>query len=159
MQTHHISEEYREQLTDELNTLIGICKDGQAGYQSAIDSTNDVVLKELFGRLTTQRAVFAAQLKGAVETLGCKPRETGTLEGALHRGWANIVASLKKDEAHTVLAECGEDAAVEAYRKVLSEAPLNGELRSLVSTQAAAVKDTHDEIRLLRDAPVYTQAN
>lgn len=155
------SDERREKLADHLNKLIAICKDGEAGYRSATDDTKDRELRDTFNRLAMQRATFAAELQTAVAALGCKPRESSTLAGALHRGWKNIKISLTQNDSHAALVECerGEDAALEAYRKVLSDALIDGELRALISTQAVGVKDAHDEIRILRDHPAYSHVS
>jgi uncharacterized protein (TIGR02284 family) len=155
------SEERREKLAEHLNQLIAICKDGEAGYRSATQETKDKDLQQLFHRLALQRATFATELQAVVARLDCEPRDTSTLAGALHRGWAMVKTALSRHDSHAALAECerGEDVAVAAYRKVLSEAPLDGELRALISTEAVAIKDAHDEIRLLRDLPAYQHSN
>lgn len=153
------TEDRRNRIVDHLNKLIAICKDGHAGYLAVAKDAKDPELKELFSRLADQRAEFANQLQDLIRELHCEPRQTASLTGAFHRGWINIRSAVAINDTHAALAECerGEDAAVEAYRKVLEQAPLDGELRTLISTQAIAVKDTHDEIRFLRDLPIYSQ--
>lgn len=154
------TEDRRKRIVDHLNKLIAICKDGHAGYLAVARDAKDPELNELFGRLADQRAEFAARLQEIVRDLHCQPRQNASLTGAFHRGWINIRSAVAINDTHAALAECerGEDAAVEAYRKVLEEAPLDGELRTLISSQAIAIKDTHDEIRFLRDLPVYSHS-
>lgn len=153
-------EERRQAIADHFNKLIAICKDGQAGYQAAADDTRDPELRELFHRLAVQRADFAADLQELVEALRCEPRRHSTLAGAVHRGWLNLKSALTHGDHHAALVECerGEDAAVEAYRRVLEEAPLDGELRRMIANQAFAVRDAHAEVSFLRDRPDFSPA-
>lgn len=152
-----LSEASREEVANHLNDLIAICIDGEKGYQSAAEDTSNAELKTLFTRLSRQRADFGVDLKRAVASLGCEPRDSSHLSGKLHRGWLNLKGTVVKNDAHALLAECerGEDEAVAAYRSVLAEAGLDSALRTLVSAQAADVQAAHDQIRDLRDHPAY----
>lgn len=143
-----------------LNELIAICRDGEEGFKSAADDTKDVELKEIFCRFSAQRGEFAEQLQAEVSRLGASPREASSLSGSLHRGLIGLKGALAKNDAHAVLVECerGEDAAVAAYRKALVEAPLSGSQRDLISAQATAVKQAHDEVKKLRDHPAFAGA-
>lgn len=147
-------------ITDGLNQLIAICKDGEAGFRTANDDVKDLELKALFTRLARQRAEFAAELQLCVQGLGDKPRDSATAAGKLHRGWIGLKSALSKNDAHAVLSECerGEDEAVAAYRDVLADVPLDSAHRLLVGNQFAAVQAAHDEVRDLRDHPAYAKA-
>lgn len=151
------TEDRRNRIANHLSKLIAICKDGQAGYRAVAHDAKDPELIELFTRLADQRAQFATQLQELVRDLRCEPHLTASFTGAFHRGWINIKSAAAINDAHAALAECerGEDAVIEAYRKVLEEAPLDGGLRAVIGTQAIALKDMHDEVRFLRDLPVY----
>lgn len=157
--TAHTTEEIRAATVENLNRLIGVCKDGEAGYRAAADETKDLELEDLFIRLARQRSDYAADLQLAVRRLRGQPRDSATLAGALHRSWVGLRAALSTDEAHAILAECesAEDAAVAAYREVLADAPLESEHRLMVSTQAAGIQAAHDEVRNLRDHPAYVR--
>lgn len=154
------NESRRKCIADHLNKLIAICRDGHAGYVDAAKAAQGTELHELFSRLAAQRANFADELQQIVRALGREPRRSGSLAGAFHRGFLNIRSAMSANDPRTALTECerGEDAAVEAYRKVLEEAPLDNQLRTRISTQAIAVKDAHDEVRFLRDLPAYSHA-
>jgi uncharacterized protein (TIGR02284 family) len=155
----HTTEEIRGSTVENFNRLIGICKDGEAGYHFAADEVTDLELKALFTRLARQRGEYAADLQLAVKRLGGAPRDSTTLAGSLHRGWAGLRAVLSTNEAHALLAECerAEDMAVAAYREVLADTPLESEHRLMVSTQAAGIQAAHDEVRGLRDHPAYAR--
>ncbi len=157
MNHSHLPEETREQISDELNNLIAICKDGQAGYKAAAEDTDDVILKGLFQELSEQRAHCANELQNVVSLLGNSPRESSSVTGTLHRRWIDIKSLLVKNDAHAVLAECerGEDAAVAAYRKALDAAVIPPDIKNIITSQAADVQAAHDKIRDLRDSPAY----
>lgn len=158
--TTHTANEIHASTADNLNRLVAICKDGEAGFRCASKEVKDIELKEVFTRLARQRAEFASEIQLCVRNLGCEAGDSTTLTGALHRGWMSLKSDVVKNDAHAVLAECerGEDEAVAAYRGVLADAPLESALRILVSSQSAAVQAAHDEVRDLRDSPVYADA-
>ena len=54
--TTHTAEEIRTATIDNLDHLIAVCKDGEAGFRAATDDTDDLDLKEVFTRLARQRA-------------------------------------------------------------------------------------------------------
>lgn len=160
MNHSHLPEETRKQISDELNDLIAICKDGQAGYKAAAEDTDDVILKGLFQELSEQRAHCANELQNVVSLLGNSPRESSSVTGTLHRRWIDIKSLLVKNDAHAVLAECerGEDAAVAAYRKALDAAVIPPDIKNIITSQAADVQAAHDKIRDLRDSPAYDKS-
>lgn len=136
-----------------LNGLIEICKDGQDGFRDASENVKNSDLKTLFSGYSLQRSKFAGDLQQLVLTLGEEPETTGSIVSALHRGWIDLKAAFTKGSDHAILAECerGEDHAVSAYRKALTEL-LPDNIRETVSTQCAAVQAAHDDIRDRRDA-------
>jgi len=158
--TAHTSDEIHNGTIENLNRLISICKDGEAGFSTATDDVTDLELKEVFTRLSRQRAESATELQLCVKRLGDKPCDSTTAAGKMHRGWIGLKSVLAKNDAHAVLTECerGEDEAVSTYRSVLADAPLESTHRLLVSTQSAAVQAAHDEVRSLRDHPAYATA-
>jgi uncharacterized protein (TIGR02284 family) len=143
---------------DVLNTLIETCKDGCEGFKTAAADSKDAELQTIFNRYSAQRADFARELRQLVSTLGGDPDKSGSVTGALHRGWINIKAAVSSNEPHAVLAEAerGEDAAVSAFRNASEQMyePLG---RDLVSRQFTAVKAAHDHVRDLRDSPRYAK--
>jgi len=158
--TSHTTKEIHSSTINHLDSLIAICKDGEAGFRTATEDVSDTELKAVFTRLSGQRADFAAELQLCVQHAGEEPRDSTTVAGKIHRGWIGLKSVLSKNDAHAVLAECerGEDEAVSAYREVLLEAVLDPSHHLLLSNQAAAVLAAHDEIRNLRDHPFYAHA-
>lgn len=140
--------------TSTLNDLIEILKDGQEGFRAASEDVANSELKTLFSRYSLQRSAFAGELQALARSLGEKdPVETGSVAGALHRGWIDLKSALMSKDEHAVLAECerGEDAAVAAYRKALEDTSLPADVTATLQKQAAEVKAAHDQVRDLRD--------
>lgn len=143
--------------TSILNDLIETLKDGQEGFLAAAEDVTSHDLKSLFSEYSLQRSKFAGELQALAHSLGEKEPETsGSVSGALHRGWINLKSALSSKDDHAILAECerGEDSAVAAYSKALAEEGLPGHVTATLETQFKAVKAAHDRVRDLRDSLV-----
>ena len=73
--------------------------------------------------------------------------------GKIYRAWMDIKAMFSGKDRHTVLSNCetGEDAAQKAYNTALAEEDLPHFLHEMISSQKQILKDSHDEIKALRD--------
>ena len=136
-----------------LNDLIETCKDGQKGFQHATENVKEPRLRQLFQRLALQRGQFATQLQTLVRALGEDAETSGSAAGAMHRGWIDLKSAISSNDEKAILAECerGEDSAVAQYRSAL-ECELPSDIRAVVISQSGAVKESHDEIKALRDS-------
>ena len=136
-----------------LNGLIETCKDGQNGFQEAAEGVERSDLKSLFYEFSQQRAQFGGELQSLVQQLGGDPENSGSVAGALHRGWINIKSAVMGRDESTILAECerGEDSAKNTFKNALEEA-LPANVMEVVQTQYVAVQSAHDRIKALRDA-------
>jgi uncharacterized protein (TIGR02284 family) len=141
--------------TSTLNDLIETLKDGQEGFRAAAADVKSSELKTCFAELSLQRSKFAGELQALAHGLGEKsPTDTGSVAGALHRGWIDLKAALVSQDNHAVLAECerGEDSAVAAYKKALEEHDLGKNVRDTLQRQFIEVKAAHDRVKGLRDS-------
>lgn len=146
------SVDIKKETISTLNGLIEVCKDGEAGFREAADGVDRADLKTLFGEFSSQRAQFAGELQSLVHTLGGDPERSGSLTGAMHRGWMNIKAAVTgKDEA-AILNECerGEDTAKMAYQEAQGH-DLPDYVRETIQNQYQSVLTAHDRIKSLRD--------
>ncbi|GAC1446829.1 MAG: PA2169 family four-helix-bundle protein [Pyrinomonadaceae bacterium] len=136
-----------------LNNLIETCKDGQEGFKTAGEGTQDSALKTLFFNYSQQRAQFAGELQGEVRRLGGDPEKTGSTAAALHRGWIDIKSAITGKNDTAIINECerGEDSAVSNYRDALGS-DLPADVRSVVEQQFTDVKAAHDRIRDMKHA-------
>ncbi|MBI4471549.1 MAG: PA2169 family four-helix-bundle protein [Acidobacteria bacterium] len=142
----------REELIVSLNELIETCRDSEKGFQTAADHVKDDGLRKFFHQCSLQRAQFASELQSEVRQLGGKPEQSGSTSGALRRGWMNIksVITLGDD---SIIAECerGEDAALEAYHRVLKQ-NLPPNALPVVKHQYTEIKRSHDRVRDMEKA-------
>jgi uncharacterized protein (TIGR02284 family) len=87
-----------------------------------------------------------------VQTMGAEVEQGTTTSGKIYRAWMDVKAVFGGHDRHTVLANCeaGEDAAQRAYRMAL-EHDLPAFIRELLVRQQQTLKESHDEIKALRD--------
>jgi uncharacterized protein (TIGR02284 family) len=136
-----------------LNSLIETCKDGQEGFRAAAENVKSADFKSLFSELSMQRQQFTAELQTLVRSLAEDTEKTGSIAGALHRGWIDLKAALTSGDEHAILSECerGEDSAVAEYRDALEHDDLPANVRSVIRQQYMGVQAAHDRVRDLRD--------
>lgn len=141
--------------TSTLNSLIETLKDGQAGFRAAAEDVESSNLRALFSEYSLQRSKFAGELQALARSLGEKdPEDSGSVSGALHRGWIDLKSALSSKDEHAILAECerGEDSAVAEYEKALAETGLPANVQETIRKQYGEVKAAHDRVRDLRDS-------
>lgn len=143
-----------------LNGLIETNKDGQEGFKTAAEGLQDSNLKSVFYEFAQQRSQFSGELQNAVRELGGDPENSGSVSGAIHRGWINIKSAVTGQDDAAILneAERGEDVAKNAYKNALEE-DLPANVRSIVETQASAINAAHDRVKALRDSANNSSSN
>ena len=141
-----------EEVISTLNNLIETCKDGQQGFKSAAEGVERTQLKTFFYEMDQQRSQFVGELQTLVRELGGDPENTGSLGGAIHRGWINIKSAITGKDESAVLneAERGEDVAKNTYKEAL-EMALPANILAVVQNQYTAVQASHDTVKRLRD--------
>lgn len=135
-----------------LNDLIETCKDGEQGFRKCAENANDAQLKQLFLNRADTCSASAQELQQCVIAYGGKPETSSSVSGTLHRRWIDIKTAFTGNDDQAVLNECerGEDVALESYREALSKS-LPSDVLPIVEKQYQGVKQTHDQIRTLRD--------
>lgn len=143
-----------------LNGLIETNKDGQEGFKTAAEGLQNSELKSVFYEFAQQRSQFSGELQNAVRELGGDPENSGSVSGAIHRGWINIKSAVTGNDDAAILneAERGEDVAKNAYKNALEE-ELPANIRSIVEQQYSAVQTAHDRVRDLRDSANNSASN
>jgi uncharacterized protein (TIGR02284 family) len=144
-----------------LNDLILINNDRIAGYEKAIkelksqdDSlAENLDLTVLFERMIDESREFRNALGQEVQAMGGDMADGTMTSGKLYRAWMDVKALFTGKDRHAILESCetGEDAAQKAYREALEEEDLPNYLREMISNQQQVLKDSHDEIKALRD--------
>lgn len=141
-----------DDIVSTLNDLIETCRDGEQGYKTCAENVKDSELKIVFNDGARRCAEGAQELRIQVQRLGGDPETSGSVAGALHRGWANIKSAVtgKDDKAILNEAERGEDVAVKSYRDALNS-DLPADVRTVVERQFQGVEQNHDRVRDLRN--------
>ena len=83
--------------------------------------------------------------------MGVEPDTTGSVAGALHRGWMDLKSALGGgDLAILDATETGEDHAITKYKKTLEET-LPAPMREMVERQFQSVKQSYAKVNELRN--------
>lgn len=138
-----------DKLRGTLNHLISIANDGKYGYENAAEDVKDVTLKQMFQQYSSERAMYAEDLKREVASLGDSPDEGGGPLGALHRTWMDIKSAVTSGNREAILKTCitGEEAAVKAYTEALNDENITDNLKQMVSEQLSGVQAALNSIR------------
>nr|WP_295922607.1 PA2169 family four-helix-bundle protein [uncultured Dyadobacter sp.] len=144
------------EIVEVLNDLILINNDRIAGYEKAYDETeaSDTDLRSLYNTLANHSRDHVLELSGEVTALGGEPATGTMVSGKLYRVWMDVRAAFSSDGRKTSLdnSEFGEDAAQKAYDSALESDELTPELRALITSQKATLREGHDTIKRLRDS-------
>jgi uncharacterized protein (TIGR02284 family) len=145
-----------ERVISILNGLIETVKDGEQGFKTAAEGLKDPQVKSLFQQYSRQRAEMARELQAEVRRLGGDPDTSGSLAGALHRGWINIKRAVTGGDERAIIAEAerGEDSAKTMYEKALQH-PLFTQTLALLREQSMKVHDAHNRVRGLENATAH----
>jgi uncharacterized protein (TIGR02284 family) len=87
-----------------------------------------------------------------IRSLGGHIGDSGSVMGAMHRGWVSVKSALTTYDDKAVLeeAERGEDNAKARYAKALQK-NLPADVRQVVERQMQGVQRNHDQVKMLRD--------
>jgi uncharacterized protein (TIGR02284 family) len=136
--------------------LIETLEDGKQGFARGaehLDGSSASDTAQTFRRFADQRAEFSAELRSFATTDGEQVGESGSVGGALHRGWMSLKDALSGSDPGAVIdaAETGEDHAVKAYETALKE-DMSPALRVIIERQYAEIKAAHDQVSALAHA-------
>lgn len=148
-----------DDVIDTLNELIENCKDGEYGFNELADHTQSNELRALFRNRAMGCAEAAAELQRCAAEYGGRAENSGSVAGAVHRGWVSVRSALSSHNDQAMLEECerGEDAALARYRRALDR-DLPAEVRTLIARQLEGAQRNHDQIKALRDSYLTTAA-
>jgi len=142
--------------TEVLNDLININNDRIEGYKKAAEESKamDVDLHALFTKMADESRLNVSALTQHVVALGGEPDSGSTGIGKIYRAWMDVKAVFTGKDRVSILESCefGEDQAQNAYDDALaSDAELDVETRKLITSQKETLKQSHDDIKRLRD--------
>lgn len=140
-------------LVNALQDLIQANIDSRDGYRQAAQGLEDLTLQSAFEQIAEDRDRQADDLARFVSWSGETPRRSGSVAAIVYRAWSSIRELLSTDNRHAMLceAERGEDAIRNAYEDALNRS-VGSAANDILVQHYAAVCNTHDRIRDLRDA-------
>ncbi len=145
-----------KQLTEMLNTLVGINTNRIECYNFIAARTDISVLQVLFSRLTETSIQCRAELIDEVYKSGNKPQAGTLVTREFFKAWLDIHEALETDDHKAILDACyyEENVAVEAYEKFLQRADDNMPcyLSQLLSSQYEMLKEDSQKVCNLRSA-------
>lgn len=148
------------EITSVLNDLVLINNDRIAGYEKAIEelkqgdnAANNSDLVSLFTRMISESRDYRNALGQEVQAAGGEMKEGTMTSGKIYRAWMDVKGAFGARDRHGILAWCegGEDAAQKAYAAALEEDGLPAHIRETISNQKSMLRQSHDEIKALRD--------
>ncbi|MEO6729695.1 MAG: PA2169 family four-helix-bundle protein [Ferruginibacter sp.] len=152
--------ENTKDVIDTLNDLVLINNDRIAGYEKAIEELkskdtadqDNLDLIILFEKMIDDSRDIRNALGKEVQVLGGEMAEGTMTSGKIYRAWMDLKAMFSGKDRHAILANCetGEDAAQKAYREALHE-NLPHFLHEMISIQKEVLRESHDEIKALRN--------
>jgi uncharacterized protein (TIGR02284 family) len=134
-----------------LNDLLEACRDGEYGFRECAAYSKADNLTELLNRYADETQANSAELQTFVREMGGKAEETGSVVGALHRGWVSVRGTLTGHSPDTMLAECerGQEVLLAAYGKAC-ERNLPAEVMAVVTRQLEGLQQNHARVKELR---------
>jgi uncharacterized protein (TIGR02284 family) len=132
-----------EEMISCLNSLIETCRNGELGYAEAAHLVQDTKIQTMLQEYSKQRAGFVRVLQAEVTKLGGTPADSGTVGGALHRGWMDVKSAATLGDTGAILAACetGEDSAWTHYKEA-TDSDITGESRALIDKQWRQIKES-----------------
>ena len=73
-----------------LNSLIETCKDGEKGFKEAAEGLKSAAIRAKFLEYSRERGQMLTELQAEVRRLGGDPETSGSMSGAVHRGWLDL---------------------------------------------------------------------
>ncbi len=132
---------------DQLNHLVRINKNAEAGLHTAAENVQNSELETLFGGYARQHAKFIRELQEEIKRLGGAVSDSGTVGEAMHRAWMDVTSALSGHSAASALSACesGELSAEIAYHDASDLNP-TGQTHTLIEKQREQIKGFHTRL-------------
>lgn len=139
-----------------LNTLIIINNDRIAGYETALNATEEPDLKDLFSQFILTSQENKQKLIEEVKSLGGNVITDTLPSGKFFRLWIDVRATLLSKDRIAILNSCdyGEDTAKDTYDDaILNEFKnLCSKHKTMIMAQKSSLNADHLSIKSMRDA-------
>lgn len=140
------------ELINRLNIILKKNQDTILDYEKALGEVKALHIRLFFQDQITERKHFATNIKIEIKNLGGEPLEQGSVEGAIHRNWVDVNATLIGKDEKAIINECirGEKAACEEYEEILAkEIPKVSNIRELLASHKISVMQAVERLELM----------
>jgi uncharacterized protein (TIGR02284 family) len=141
---------HNEEQIGALNKLIDILRDGNSGYKSAAEKISDEEIRTILYRLSQQRALFEAELKDEIRTLGGEPDYSSITKQAGNT-WSEFIKMIRPEDKHgrDVIQKCQkeEEQALEVYEEVLKNKHIPDYIKEKITRQHHLIKGACVQLR------------
>jgi len=136
-----------------LNDLLNITNDRIQGFSKVEDKVwdNYPALRNDYDNMVSQSLTMKNELSDLITERGGTPETSGSVAGAIHRGWIDVKNAFAGDNAEATLENVvyGEKAAIDAYQNALDSGDLCSESSRVVLNQLHHLKASHDKFKTL----------
>lgn len=117
----------------QLQRLTAVNRDAEDALRTAAQNVKNSEIESLFTGYAKQHARFVTELQAEIERLGDKPSDSGTVGGAIRRGWMDLKSAVSGHSAAAMLTSCenGEQSAEVAYTDAI-KAISSGKIYALI---------------------------
>jgi uncharacterized protein (TIGR02284 family) len=138
-------------VVDALEDLIQVARDGQSGYRDGAEHAKDRQLRRFLESVSLARAKFAGDLEGYAVRLGNGDVDrSGSVKGAIQRGWTDLKANLGGDDSILSSMETGDSYAKHRYEKYAHDNKLPDDILETIRIQQQTIAATLDRVRAMR---------
>lgn len=139
-----------------VNNLQGLLEknyDAEKGFKKALETTKSEPLKGFLKNKAVQHSRFANELNDEILKLNETPKSSGSITGAVHRGWIDVKSALKPNTDEAILEECirGEKASLKEYEETLENNVFPPQISGVISKQLTDIKSTVSKVEKLED--------
>jgi uncharacterized protein (TIGR02284 family) len=125
----------------QLNRLVNLNKDADSGFRTAAANVNNSEIQTLFIKYADTHAKFAAELQAEIDHLGADPSDSGTVGGAVHRGWLDVKAALTGHSVKAMLTACqSAEQSIESSYLEFIHLNHHGQIHTLLHKHSEQIK-------------------
>lgn len=139
------------QLTETLQSLLAICRDGISFYAEAADKIDDAEAKSTIRQMVQVRERLIADFAKLLERRGESIPAGGTLAGTMQKLYADLRARFSSDPQATYISQLeeAEDRLLHRFEDaIVSSDP--GEERDLLRRYVPLARAAHERMRALK---------
>jgi uncharacterized protein (TIGR02284 family) len=137
-----------------LNHLIDINHDACDFYVSAAEKAENPHLVTTFTHLEQLHRGVVRELRRCIAENGGKSDANGSLTGSAAQFFGELAATISNDTDETLIKhlEEAEDRCLHSLEDAIAKNELRSDVRTLLRTEMATLRKTHDYMKALKDA-------